>query len=142
VVSLSLYRIQDEIENGYFNAIVDKMVNIDKHVDQFIAVINDLKLVIEDSYENKEIISEIMEVSEYLRAQYALQITENQRNFTEQISKYVRKIDQLKAFADIKIKEVDTLEKRFNDQKLCIDFYEKLIENITHKVYIIMFNIY
>ncbi|XP_050056754.1 uncharacterized protein LOC114122768 [Aphis gossypii] len=126
--------IQDEIENGYFNAIVDKMVKIDKHVDQFIAVVNDLKLVIEDSYENKEIISEIMEVSEYLRAQYAIQVTENQRNFTEQISKHVRKIDQLKAFADIKIKEVNTLEKRFDDQKLCIDFYEKLIENITHKV--------
>ncbi|CAH1726386.1 unnamed protein product [Aphis gossypii] len=126
--------IQDEIENGYFNAIVDKMVKIDKHVDQFIAVVNDLKLVIEDSYENKEIISEIMEVSEYLRAQYAIQVTENQRNFTEQISKHVRKIDQLKAFADIKIKEVNTLEKRFDDQKLCIDFYEKLIENITHKL--------
>lgn len=154
MVLLSLYRIEDEIENihnvkitselenaGYFNAIVDKMIEIDKHVDQFIVVVNDLKLMAEDAYENKEIISEIMEVSEYLRAQYAIQVTENQRNFNEQISKHVREIDRLKAYADIKIKEVDTLEKRFNDQKLCIDFYEKLIENITHKVYIIMFYI-
>lgn len=155
VVLLSLYRIEDEIENihnvkitsefenaGYFNAIVDKMVEIDKNVDQFIVVVNDLKLMTEDAYENKEIISEIMKVTEYLRAHYAIQVTENQRNFTEQISKHVKKIDQLKAYVDIKTKELDTLKKLFNDQKLCIDFYEKLIENITHKVYIIMFNIY
>jgi len=155
VVLLSLYRIQDEIENihnvkiisefenaSYFNAIVDKMVEIDKHVDQFIVVVNDLKLMIEDAYENKKIISEIMEVSEYLRTQYTIQVTENQSNFTEQISKHVREINRLKAYANIKINEVNTLEKRFNDQKLCIGFYEKLIENITCKVYIIMFYIY
>jgi hypothetical protein len=150
-----LYRIQNEIENmhdvkitnelesaGYFNAIVDKMLEIDNHIDQFIAEVDDLKLAVEDAYENKKTITEIMEVSEYLRDQYVMQVTENQRNFTEQINKHVSEIDRLKAYADIKVKEVDTLKKRANNQKLSIDSYEKSMEIITHKVIIFCFFIF
>lgn len=130
-------RITNELESaGYFNAIVDKMIEIDNHIDQFIAEVDDLKLAVEDAYENKKTITEIMEVSEYLRDQYVMQVTENQRHFTEQINKHVSEIDRLKAYADIKVKEVDTLKKRANNQKLSIDSYEKSMEIITHKVII------
>jgi len=130
-------KITNELESaGYFNAIVDKMIEIDNHIDQFIAEVDDLKLAVEDAYENKKTITEIMEVSEYLRDQYVMQVTENQRHFTEQINKHVSEIDRLKAYADIKVKEVDTLKKRANNQKLSIDSYEKSMEIITHKVII------
>ncbi|XP_026820098.1 uncharacterized protein LOC113558736 [Rhopalosiphum maidis] len=128
-------KITNELESaGYFNAIVDKMVEIDNHIEQFIVEVDDLKLAVEDAYENKKTITEIMEVSEYLRAQYVMQVTENQRNFTEQINKHVSEIDRLKAYANIKVKEIDTLKKRANIQKLSIDSYEKSMEIITHKL--------
>jgi len=133
-------KITKELDNAtYFKAIVDKMAEIHRHIDQFTVVVEGLKLTLEDACENKETITEIMEVSEYLRAHYAIQVTENQRNFTEQINKHDSEINQLKAYADIKIKEVDTLKKRARDQKLHIDSYEKSMQCITDKVLIVLY---
>jgi len=136
-------KITKELENAaYFKAIVDKMIEIHSHIDRFTEVVNGLKLTLEDACENKETISEIMEVSEYLRSHCFMQVTEDQRNFTEQINKHATEIDQLKTFADIKTKEVDMLKERINEQKLSIDSYEKSMKFITDKVYNIVFHIY
>jgi len=136
-------KLTKELENATsFKAIIDKIMDIHSHIDQFIEVVNGLKFSIEAACENKETITEIMEVSEYLRAHYVMQVTENQRNFTELINKQAREIDQLKAYSDIKMKGVDTLQERADDEKLCIDSYEKSIKCITDKVYNIMFYIY
>lgn len=131
--------ITKKLDNAaYFKAIVDKMAEIHGHIDQFRVVVEGLKLMLKDACENGETITEIMEVSEYLRAHYAIQVTENQRNFTEQINKQESEINQLKAYSDIKTKEVDTLKKRDRDQKLHIDSYEKSMKCITDKVLIIL----
>jgi len=136
-------KVNKELENAaYFKAIVDKMVEIHSHIDQFTEVVNGLKLTLKDGCENKETITEIMQVSEYLRAHCFMRVAEDQRNFTEQINKHASEIDQLKTFADIKSKEVDMLRKRANEQKLSIDSNEKSMKYITDKVYNIVFHIY
>lgn len=128
-------KMTKELDNAaYFKAVVDKMAEIHSHIDQFTVAVKGMKLSLEDSCENKETITEIMDVSEHLRAHYAMQVTESQRNFTEQIKRHKAEIEQLKAYADIKIKEVDTLEKRVNDQKLYIDSYKKSMKCINDKV--------
>ncbi|XP_003246437.1 uncharacterized protein LOC100575978 [Acyrthosiphon pisum] len=124
-----------ELDNAaYFKAIVDKIAEIHGHIDQFTVIVKGLKLTLQDACVNKETITEIMEVSEYLRAHYAIQVTETQRNFTEQINKHETEINQLKSYADNKNKEVDTLKKRTRDQKLLIDSYEKSMKCITDEL--------
>lgn len=130
-------KMTKELDNvAYFKAIVDKMAEIYSHIDQFTVAVKNMKLSLEDSCENKETITDIMDVSEHLRGHYAMQVTESQKKFTEQIKRHKAEMEQLKAYADIKIKEVDTLENRVNDQKLYINSYEKSMKCITDKVII------
>lgn len=128
--------ITNELENAiYLKAIVEKMAETHGHIDQFTAVLNDLKPVVEEGCDNRESMTDIMEVSEYLRAQYNLQVIENQKHIAEQISKHVTEIEQLKDYVHIKNKQIDSLEKLVKDQELCIDSHEKSKKYITDKVY-------
>ncbi|XP_025192861.1 uncharacterized protein LOC112592914 [Melanaphis sacchari] len=124
-------KIEKELENAIcFKTIIDKMVGIHSHIDQFKVIVNGLETTIEEIFENKKTIAEIMELCEYMKNQYYLQITENQRQFTEKTSKHVDEINQLNAYVDIKTKEVNDLEKRCIDQQLCIDFHQKLLKRV------------
>lgn len=135
-------KIKNELENVIcFKTIVDKMVGIHGLVDQFKVTVNGLETAVEEAYENKKIMTEIMEVSEDMKNRYYLQMTEDQRQFTEQIRKNVSEIDQLKADASAKAIEVNELEKRHTNQQLCIDLHqemmtriEKYIANMVHTI--------
>ncbi|XP_026806180.1 uncharacterized protein LOC113549194, partial [Rhopalosiphum maidis] len=124
-------KIKKELENNVcFKTIFDKMAGIHSHINRFKVIVNGLEAAIEEACDNKKIMTEIMELSEYMKNQYNLQITENQWHFTEQTSNHTSEIDQLNAYVDIKTKEVDELEKRTADQQLSIDFYQKLLKRV------------
>jgi len=138
-------KIKKELENVIcFKTIIDKMVRIHSHIDNFKVIVNSLETAVEETSENKKIMTEIMELSEYMKNQYCLEVTENQLHFTEQISKHVNEIDQLNAYMNIKSKEVDEWEKRITDQQLCITMHQKLlirvekyITDMVYKIFII-----
>ncbi|KAE9544159.1 hypothetical protein AGLY_001338 [Aphis glycines] len=121
-------KIKKELENVIrCKTIIDKMARIHSHIDNFKVIVNNLETAVEETSENKKIMTEIMELSEYMKNQYCFEVTENQRHFTEQISKHVREIEQLNAYMNIKSKEVDEWEKRITDQQLCITMHQKLL---------------
>jgi len=133
-------KIKKELENVICcKIIIDKMARIHSHIDNFKVIVNNLETAVEKTSENKNIMTEIMELSEYMKNQYCLEVTKNQRHFTEQISKHVSEIDQLNAYMNIKSKEVDEWEKRITDQQLCITMHQKLLirveKYITDMVY-------
>jgi len=144
---LRIYRVQNEIEKIHtrkiknelenvicFKTIVDNMVGIHSHIDQFEMAINGLETAVEEACENKKIMTEIMEVSEYMRNQYYLQMAENQRHFAEQISENLSEIDQLKTDAGIKAIELNELEKRFADQQLCVDLHQESMKRVEKSI--------
>lgn len=133
-------KIKKELENVICcKTVIDKMARIHSHIDNFKVIVNNLETAVEETSENKKIMTEIMELSEYMKNQYCFEVTENQRHFTEQISKHVSEIDQLNAYMNIKSKEVDEWEKRITDQQLCITMHQKLLirveKYITDMVY-------
>jgi len=128
-------KIKNELKNVVcFKTIVDKMVGIHSLVDQFKVTVNGLETAVEEAYENKKIMTEIMEVSEYMKNRYYLQMTEDQRHFTEQIRKNVSEINRLKADASAKAIEINELEKRHTNQQLCIDLHQELMERIEKHI--------
>lgn len=110
--------------------IVDKMVAIHSHVGQFEVAVNGLEAAFEEACEHKKIMTEIMEVSEYMKNQYYLKMAENQRHFAEQIGKNLREIDQLKTDVGIKAIELNELEKRFAEQQLCVDLHQESMKRV------------
>ncbi|XP_060874870.1 uncharacterized protein LOC132948435, partial [Metopolophium dirhodum] len=124
-------KIKNELDYVvFFKTIVDKMVGIHSHVNQFNVTVNGLETAVEEACENKKIMTQIMELSEYMKNQYYLQMTEDQRNFTEQIRKNASEMDQLKADVGTKAIKVDELEKRNADQQLCIDLQQEMMTRI------------
>ncbi|XP_016659984.1 uncharacterized protein LOC107883796 isoform X2 [Acyrthosiphon pisum] len=73
------------------------MVGIHSHVNQFNVTVNGLETAVEEACENKKIMAQKMELFEYMKNQYYLQMAEDQQNFTEQI----RKNKQLEEIYDI-----------------------------------------
>ncbi|XP_016659983.1 uncharacterized protein LOC107883796 isoform X1 [Acyrthosiphon pisum] len=106
------------------------MVGIHSHVNQFNVTVNGLETAVEEACENKKIMAQKMELFEYMKNQYYLQMAEDQQNFTEQIRKNVSEIDLLKADVSSKTTEVNELEKRYADQQLCIDLHQELMTRI------------
>ncbi|XP_015367940.1 PREDICTED: uncharacterized protein LOC107164587, partial [Diuraphis noxia] len=124
-------KIKNELENVMcLKTVVDKMVAIHSHVDQFEMTVNGLETAVEEACENKKIMTEIMEVSEYMKNQYYFQMAENQRHFAEQIGKNLGEIDQLKTDADIKAIELNELEKRFAEQQLCVGLHQESMKRV------------
>lgn len=123
--------IEKELEHAmHLKTVVDKLVEIQTQVDRFTMLVNDLETRLGEAIENKKITAEIMQVSEYMSNQYGLQIAQDRQHFTEQACNHTSVMDRLKALASAKVREVEELEKRVADQRLCIDFHEKLTERI------------
>lgn len=134
-------KIKKELENVIsFKIIIDKMVRIHSHINNFKVIVNSLETAVEETSENKKIMTEIMELSEYMKNQYCLEVTENQRQFTEQIDKHVSEIDQLNVYMNIKSKEVDEWEKRITDQQLCITMNQKLLIRVEKYIIDMVYN--
>jgi len=138
-------KIKDELDNVVCcKTIVDKMVGIHGHVNQFDVTVNGLETAVEKACENKKIMTQIMELSEYMKNQYRLQMTEDQRNFAEQIRQKASEVDRLKSDVGVKATEVDDLEKRYANRQLCIDLQQELMARIekfiADMVYIIINN--
>lgn len=138
-----MYRIQNEMEQIYnqkikkelenvvcFNTIVHKILEIHSHVNQFEVTINGLETAVEEARENKKIMTEIMDVSEFMKNQYYLQMTEHQRHSTEQIRKNMSEIDRLKVDAGTRAIKVNKLEKCYTEQQLYIDLHHELMTRI------------
>jgi len=128
-------KIKNELDNVvWFKTIVDKMVGIHSHVNQFNVTVNGLETAVEEACENKKIMTQIMELSEYMKNQYYLQMTEDQRNFTEQIRKKASEMDQFKADADTEAIKVEELEKRNADRQLCIDLQQEMMTRVENYI--------
>lgn len=124
-------KIKNEMENAIcFKTIVDKMVGIHSHIDQFKETVDGLEEAVEEACENKKIMTEIMEVAEYMKDQYRLQMTEDRRRFTEQINKNASEIDQLKVDEGNKAIEVNDLEKRYAIQQIHVDWHQELMKRV------------
>jgi len=125
-----------------FKTIVDKMVGIHSHVDQFNVTVNELETAVEGACENKKVMTQIMELSEYMKNQYYLQMTDDRRNFAEQIRKNLNEMDQLEADASTKTIEVNELEKRCADQQLFINLHRELMTSNGKYIADMVYTIY
>ncbi|VVC26119.1 Domain of unknown function DUF4485,Myc-type, basic helix-loop-helix (bHLH) domain [Cinara cedri] len=84
-------------EAEQFKSLTDKYSEIDDHLGQVILEIKHLKTMIEDACDNKTDINDTLEVLEYIKELHCLQITENERRFTEQIRSLEEENRRLKA---------------------------------------------
>ncbi|XP_003240779.1 uncharacterized protein LOC100571826 [Acyrthosiphon pisum] len=128
-------KIKNKLDNAVCcKTIMDKMFGIHSHVNQFNVTVNGLETAVKEACENKKNLTEIMELSEYMKNQYYLQMAKDQQNFPEQIRKNASEIDRLKADVSSKAAEVDELEKRYADQQLCIDFHQEWMTRVEKHV--------
>lgn len=116
-----------------FKFLTDKITEINTRLNNFTSEATNLKTTVEDACEKKEVMKDMLQLMEYMKEQF-LQISENQSRFTEQIRKYEDEIDQLKAYADIKTREIDVLEERAENQKMCLETFENSIKKIEEYI--------
>jgi phenylalanyl-tRNA synthetase alpha subunit len=122
-----------------FQILITTITQIDNQMGQFMLEMKNLKTLVEGACENKHIMKEIMKLLDYMKEQHCIQISKNQKYFDEQTSKYKYKIEELKAYASSKDKEVETLEERVTHQEnhinYCEDYITRVNEFITDKVF-------
>lgn len=110
--------------------ILDKTTTIDSRMEEVILEVKKLKTGVEIACENRKMMNDLRELLKYMKEQYDVYITENQQNFIDKINKLQNEMDQLKAYANIKTKEAQTLEEIVNNQNLSINSYKKSVERV------------
>lgn len=130
----------DNFQN--FQILNNKITQIDNQIGQFMLEMKTLKTLVEGACENKYIMKDIMKLLDHMKEQHCIQITENQKYFDQQTSKYKYEIEELKAYAGSKDKEVVKLEERVMHQKHYINFCEDSIKRVEEYITEKVFNIH
>lgn len=95
--------------------LTDKITDINDHISHFTLEATNLKAMVQDACGNKKIIEDTIEILDYMK---------------EKLLELQRSYDELKAYSYIKNKEIDALEERSMNQKLCMDTYVKSMKNV------------
>lgn len=136
-------KVNKEMDNFQnFQFLINKTTEIDNRIGQLILETKTLKTIAENACENKHIMKDMMKLIDYLKEQHRMQITENQKYFDEQTRTFKHKIEELQAYTDSKVKEVETLEERVMHQEHYINFYEDSIKRVEEFTTEKVFNIY
>lgn len=124
-------KVTKELENlKNCKILMDKTTTIDNRLDEVLLEVKNLKLWVGHACENKKMINDLKELLEYVKQQHEMHIIENQQNFDDKIYKLQNELDQLKAYANIKMKESDSLEEIIVNQNHTISSYKESMKSV------------
>jgi predicted nucleic acid-binding Zn-ribbon protein len=88
-------------DSKQFDILGEKIAQVEKHICQFMAEARDLRGLVEDACDHKQIVKDMMESVEHLKEQHRAQMDEKNSRIDEQLCAFETEMDELEARVEL-----------------------------------------